>query len=105
MIPVISSLIATSLHASQAEEAGERDAQVFDRLCLALGLLTNLVQVTEESKDLCRETSAPCSLVSVFAHLVPFFRTRTFMSGPPSVRIPVQLSQRRQCPTVPCFRL
>jgi hypothetical protein len=63
MIPVISSLIATSLHTSHDEEAVDRDAQEFDRLCLALGLLTNLVQVNEESKDLCRETStlySPC---------------------------------------------
>jgi hypothetical protein len=56
-VPVVSSLIATSLHASHGEGAGERDGQEFDRLCLALGLLTNLVQVNEESKDLCRETS------------------------------------------------
>ncbi len=70
MIPVISSLIATSLHVSHDEEAGERDVQAFDRLCLALGLLTNLVQVNEESKDLCRETSAPCSLLSAFVPLI-----------------------------------
>lgn len=36
----------------------EKDAQAFDRLCLALGLLTNLVQVEEKAKDLSRETSA-----------------------------------------------
>ncbi|KAH9968228.1 hypothetical protein BC827DRAFT_1263933 [Russula dissimulans] len=57
-ISVISSLIATSLHAPYEviEESGEPGAQAFDRLCLALGLLTNLVQVDERSKDSCRET-------------------------------------------------
>lgn len=74
MVPVISSLIAISLHAPRDtnEEASERDAQAFDRLCLALGLLTNLVQVDEESKNLCRETSAFCLLVSVFVPLSNF---------------------------------
>ncbi|KAI0251927.1 hypothetical protein BJV78DRAFT_1207765 [Lactifluus subvellereus] len=58
MIPVMSSLIASSLCGAcdMTEEIGERDAQAFDRLCLALGLLTNLVQVDKTSKDLCRET-------------------------------------------------
>jgi hypothetical protein len=60
-IPIISSLIANFLHRANdtAEETGERDAQAFDRLCLALGLLTNLVQVDKNSQDLCRETSEP----------------------------------------------
>jgi Wings apart-like protein regulation of heterochromatin len=59
MIPVISSIMASSLYGAHdvTEETGERDAQAFDRLCLALGLLTNLVQVDKNSKDLCRETS------------------------------------------------
>jgi hypothetical protein len=59
MIPVISSLIALSLHGPQVEteETNERSARAFDRLCLALGLLTNLVQVDEDAKDMCRETS------------------------------------------------
>lgn len=59
MVPAISSLIANSPCGTRdmTEEIGERDAQAFDRLCLALGLLTNLVQVNKTSKDLCRETS------------------------------------------------
>ena len=59
MIPAISSLIALSLHGPQVEneETNEQSARVFDRLCLALGLLTNLIQVDEEAKDICRETS------------------------------------------------
>jgi hypothetical protein len=64
MIPVISSLIAVSLH-DGTEEASERDAQAFDRLCLALGLLTNLVQVDGASKELCRETSVFYSCLSL----------------------------------------
>lgn len=70
MIPVISSLIVISPHAPHdaIDEAagGEGAAQSFDRQCLALGLLTNLVQEEESSKHLCRETSAFCFLVSVF---------------------------------------
>ncbi|KAF8271870.1 hypothetical protein EI94DRAFT_1719682 [Lactarius quietus] len=58
MIPAISSLIALSLHGPQLEneETSDRSARAFDRLCLALGLLTNLVQVDEDAKDICRET-------------------------------------------------
>ncbi|EKM56922.1 uncharacterized protein PHACADRAFT_172620 [Phanerochaete carnosa HHB-10118-sp] len=37
-------------HAEEAQQ--ERAAALLDQLCLALGLLTNLVQVTEEIKDL-----------------------------------------------------
>ena len=68
MIPVISSLIVISSHAPHdaIDEAGEEGAQAFDRRCLALGLLTNLVQEEESSKHLCRETSAFCLLVSAF---------------------------------------
>ena len=38
---------------AELEEEGE--TQALDRLCLALGLLTNIVQVVEETKDLLRE--------------------------------------------------
>ncbi|KAI0053231.1 hypothetical protein FA95DRAFT_1482207 [Auriscalpium vulgare] len=34
----------------------DQQAKAFDRLCLALGLLTNLVQVDDDAKDLCRAT-------------------------------------------------
>ena len=63
MVPVISSLIALSLHGPQDvnEETSELSARAFDRLCLALGLLTNLVQVDEDAKDICRETSESSS--------------------------------------------
>ena len=68
MIPVISSLILISpcVPHDSIEETGEGGAQAFDRQCLALGLLTNLVQEEEVSKHLCRETSAFRSLGSVF---------------------------------------
>lgn len=58
MIPVISSLIVISPYAPHdaIDEAGEGAAQALDRQCLALGLLTNLVQEEESSKHLCRET-------------------------------------------------
>ncbi|KAI0305151.1 hypothetical protein B0F90DRAFT_1815396 [Multifurca ochricompacta] len=58
MIPAISSLIMSSQYGlpNVIEETGERNGQAFDRLCLALGTLTNLVQVDEDSKDLCRQT-------------------------------------------------
>jgi len=38
----------------QAED--DNDAQILDRLCLALGLLTNLVQGSDTAKDLTRKT-------------------------------------------------
>jgi len=81
MIPVISSLIVISSHAPHdaIDEAGEGRAQALDRQCLALGLLTNLVQEEESSKHLCRKTSAFCSLVSVF---VPYSFTELDPSCP-----------------------
>jgi hypothetical protein len=106
MIPVISSLIAISLYGARnmTEETGERDAQAFDRLCLALGLLTNLVQVDKNSKDLCRETSElPC--VPLRLPCLKVCRTRSIMSSPSSVRVRVQLSERCQRSRVSCFRL
>lgn len=106
MVPVTSSLILTSPRAPHdvIEEAGEGSAQAFDRQCLALGLLTNLVQEVEVSKHLCRETSAFYSLVSFFVPL-RFFRARSFLSGPPTVRLRLQLSQCYQYPRLPCVRL
>lgn len=67
MIPVISSLIVISPHVPHdaIDEAGEGGAQALDRQCLALGLLTNLVQEEESSKHLCRETSAFCLFPSI----------------------------------------
>lgn len=106
MIPVISSLIASSLCEARdvTEETSERDVQAFDRLCLALGLLTNLVQVDKNSKDLCRETSELPKCPSS-THGLRICRTRSVMSSPPSVRVRVQLSERCQRSRVPCFRL
>lgn len=47
----------------------ERRAYAFDRLCLALGLLTNLVQTDPGSKGLCR-------MISTSAHrLTTYIRT------------------------------
>jgi hypothetical protein len=93
MIPVISSLIVISPHAPHdaIDEAGEGVAQALDRQCLALGLLTNLVQGEESSKHLCRETSAFCSLVSVF---VPY----SFSELDPSCPAPRQCAYACTCP-------
>lgn len=38
------------------DEEDDNDAQVLDRLCLALGLLTNMVQALESAKDKIRKT-------------------------------------------------
>lgn len=93
MIPVISSLISTSPRApDMIEEAGEGGAQAFDRQCLALGLLTNLVQEEEVSKHLCRETSAFRSLASV---LVPL---RFFSELDPSCTALRQCAYACSCP-------
>jgi len=45
-------------HATGAilETEDDNDAQIFDRLCLALALLTNLVQVSDAAKDYTRKT-------------------------------------------------
>lgn len=37
------------------EVENESDAQVLDRMCLALGVLTNLVQVLDTAKDMLRK--------------------------------------------------
>jgi hypothetical protein len=39
----------------EKDDLEEVETQALDRLCLALGLLTNLVQVVQETKDLLRE--------------------------------------------------
>jgi len=46
-----------------AQEDG--DAKALDLICLALGLLTNLIQVNEEAKDLCREIRKRKSYLSL----------------------------------------
>lgn len=46
--------------ALQAEDDG--DAHILDRLCLALGLLTNLIQMAEDAKDISRETGKSLSI-------------------------------------------
>lgn len=53
-----------------AKDMDEVETQALDRLCLALGLLTNLVQVVERTKDLLRETrkSHPVLIVSFVRH-------------------------------------
>ncbi|THH17311.1 hypothetical protein EW146_g3475 [Bondarzewia mesenterica] len=70
MMPVVISLISRPQQQARSDlndkkpigdsgneaEDGESDAQAFDRLCLALGLLTNLVQAGDDAKDICRET-------------------------------------------------
>jgi hypothetical protein len=43
-----------SLSENDTESPLESDEDL-DRLCLALGLLTNLVQCTDEAKERCRE--------------------------------------------------
>jgi len=91
MIPVVSSLIALSLHGLQ-DVNEETSARAFDRLCLALGLLTNLVQVDEDAKDICRKTSE--SPVFVFKPLrLKDCRARSLVSSPPPMRVCVQLSE------------
>lgn len=57
----------------EGNEEESEEARVLDRLCLGLGLLTNLVQGAERTKDLVREIGA-----SVY-HLS--FRKRTFNDG------------------------
>lgn len=62
---VLRCIMASCRSAAKKEDAAElispaveddHDTQSFDRLCLALALLTNLVQGASEAKDLIRET-------------------------------------------------
>lgn len=55
-VPMIFRLIVSSHHRIATTRSYEDKIHVSDRLCLALGLLTNLVQVDERAKDLIRET-------------------------------------------------
>lgn len=52
-------------HLSEDHEHDELSAALLDRLCLALGLLTNLVQVVEDVKGLAADTSRYLSLSSI----------------------------------------
>ncbi|KAF8075171.1 hypothetical protein FPV67DRAFT_1620063 [Lyophyllum atratum] len=48
-------------HGEETSENEDASTHALDTLCLALGLLTNLVQVVDETKDLLRETRLdPC---------------------------------------------
>ncbi|KAI0058630.1 hypothetical protein BV25DRAFT_1964571 [Artomyces pyxidatus] len=69
-IPIVMSLIVNAQHNTppaeidekpEVAEEGSRDARAFDRLCLALGLLTNLVQADDTAKDICRQTKLNAS--------------------------------------------
>ena len=55
-VPMIVRFIVSSHHRIADLKSYEDKIHVSDRLCLALGLLTNLVQVDERAKDLVRET-------------------------------------------------
>jgi len=55
-IPMIIRFIVSSHHRIADTRSSEDKIHVSDRLCLALGLLTNLVQVDERAKGLVRET-------------------------------------------------
>lgn len=54
----------------QATDIGDGVASSLDRMCLALGVLTNLVQVSHEAKERTRETrkSSICPLDTVWSH-------------------------------------
>jgi hypothetical protein len=47
------------------EENGQSRTRALDRICLALGVLTNLVQMLNETRDILRQISS-CILVSYF---------------------------------------
>ena len=55
-VPMIVRFITSSHDRIAGTTSYEEKIHVSDRLCLALGLLTNLVQVDERAKDLIRET-------------------------------------------------
>jgi len=55
-VPMVVRFIVSSHHRITGTSSHEDKIHVSDRLCLALGLLTNLVQSDERAKDLIRET-------------------------------------------------
>lgn len=59
-VPMIVRFIVSSHHRITSTKSHEDNIHISDRLCLALGLLTNLVQVDERAKDLTRETRKFC---------------------------------------------
>ena len=61
----------------EVEEEGE--TQALDRLCLALALLTNVVQIVEETKDLLREIRASHLIYVLCQKLTWVGRTTSFM--------------------------
>ena len=55
-VPMVVRFIVSSHHRIAGTKSYEDKIHVSDRLCLSLGLLTNLVQTDERAKDLIRET-------------------------------------------------
>lgn len=68
--------------ASDGEDASaggrESDAQALDTLCLALGLLTNMVQSVDETKDIIRETRELALLALTPSHANDQPRSQTW---------------------------
>ena len=66
-------------HEAKDEDEGDSGTHALDTLCLALGLLTNLVQVVDEAKAVVRRTRQ----ANIHSHLWPktnknfFFHTRS----------------------------
>ena len=55
-------------------EEDDNEAQILDRLCLSLGLLTNLVQASHSAKDQTRKTRTPnmdslSQCILIYTHL------------------------------------
>ena len=55
-VPMVARFIVSSHHRITGARSHEDKMHISDRLCLALGLLTNLVQMDERAKNLIRET-------------------------------------------------
>ena len=55
-VPMVVRFIVSSHYRIAGTKSYDDKIHISDRLCLALGLLTNLVQVDERAKDLIRET-------------------------------------------------
>ena len=70
-VPMIARFIVSSHHRIADTKSSEDEIHISDRLCLALGLLTNLVQVDERAKDLVRETCTCGSVVGFWITLNP----------------------------------
>jgi hypothetical protein len=82
----------------------DEDAQALDRLCLAFGLLTNLIQVSSKAKSLIRETRNYSFFYHVH-HYLTCVRYRFVLSFQTYMHTNMPVPEPRQRPSMPRTRV